>query len=544
MRIAIYPRKSLYTGKGESIQSQIELCREYCLSHFEAPTFLIYDEDEGYSGTNTRRPAFRRMMTDAANRRFDILCCYRIDRISRNVSDFSRTLEALQEHHISFVSLREQFDTSTPMGRAMMYIASVFAQLERDTLAERVRDNVHFLAQDGRWLGGNTPTGFISARHTIEREGKERTFFTLEEKPEEMALVRDLYARFLELGSLSGLTTYCLTRNLRSKFGRDFTAASLRGILTNPVYCTADEEAYSFFSGNPYNLVAGPFQFDGIHGIKPFNRTEKKPGSSTAPKDISDWLITVGQHIGVISGKRWVEAQLLLDENRSKARKRPRTHNALLSGLVVCRRCGSYMRPKAYGKPLEDGRRRFSYICDLKERSHGTRCSMENAPGLELDDAVIRRLIALIPDRSGFSQSALCGPLQAEGRLEEAHSAADALRASAAQKESRIANLMEVLSYEMASETRARILDQIRTLETSLRQERRDLQALKAEPDSREDGLDFYIGTQKTLAVFSSAFGILTHEERRRQLRGVLGRVVWDGKDIEIHVLGEKRLPE
>ncbi len=94
----------------------------------------------------------------------DYLVCYRLDRISRNVSDFSALIEELNDRNISFVCIKEEFDTSKPMGKAMMYIASVFAQLERETIAERVRDNMLMLARTGRWLGGTTPLGYTSEK--------------------------------------------------------------------------------------------------------------------------------------------------------------------------------------------------------------------------------------------------------------------------------------------------------------------------------------------------------------------------------------------
>ncbi len=102
------------------------------------------------------------MMTAAKDRKFKAIVVYRLDRISRNISDFSSLIEELGRLGIDFVSIRESFDTSSPMGRAMMYIASVFSQLERETIAERIRDNMHELAKTGRWLGGTTPTGYAS----------------------------------------------------------------------------------------------------------------------------------------------------------------------------------------------------------------------------------------------------------------------------------------------------------------------------------------------------------------------------------------------
>ena len=150
--IAIYSRKSRYTGKGESIGNQIDLCREYIRTHYgdAAAEHAVVFEDEGFSGGNLNLPDFKMMMTAAKGRKFKAIVVYRLDRISRNISDFSSLIEELGRLGIDFVSIRESFDTSSPMGRAMMYIASVFSQLERETIAERIRDNMHELAKTGR----------------------------------------------------------------------------------------------------------------------------------------------------------------------------------------------------------------------------------------------------------------------------------------------------------------------------------------------------------------------------------------------------------
>lgn len=165
MKAAIYSRKSMFTGKGDSVENQVQMCKDYG-NRLNVDEYLIY-EDEGYSGGNINRPKFQELLQDVKKKKFDVLICYRLDRISRNVADFSSTLELLQDNNISFVSIKEQFDTSTPMGKAMVYIASVFAQLERETIAERVRDNMLELAKSGRWLGGQTPLGFESEKYLI-----------------------------------------------------------------------------------------------------------------------------------------------------------------------------------------------------------------------------------------------------------------------------------------------------------------------------------------------------------------------------------------
>ena len=134
--IAIYSRKSRYTGKGESIGNQIDLCREYIRTHYgdAAAQHAVVFEDEGFSGGNLNRPDFKKMMTAAKERKIRAIVVYRLDRISRNISDFSSLIEELGRLGIDFVSIRESFDTSSPMGRAMMYIASVFSQLEREII--------------------------------------------------------------------------------------------------------------------------------------------------------------------------------------------------------------------------------------------------------------------------------------------------------------------------------------------------------------------------------------------------------------------------
>ena len=137
--------------------------------------FVIY-EDEGFSGGNIKRPQFQKMLKDARARKFDVLICYRLDRISRNVSDFSQLIKELNKFNVNFVSIKEQFDTTTPMGRAMMYIASVFSQLERGNHCRENQGQYAAACQD--WTlasGGTPPTGYKSeAVITADSGGKEK----------------------------------------------------------------------------------------------------------------------------------------------------------------------------------------------------------------------------------------------------------------------------------------------------------------------------------------------------------------------------------
>ena len=123
----IYSRKSRFTGKGESIENQIEMCKQHLIMkmNLSEDQFLVY-EDEGFSGKSLERPKFKKMMEDAKKMNFKAIVVYRLDRISRNIGDFAKLIELLRKDNIDISSIKENFDTSSPMGRAMMYIASVF----------------------------------------------------------------------------------------------------------------------------------------------------------------------------------------------------------------------------------------------------------------------------------------------------------------------------------------------------------------------------------------------------------------------------------
>ena len=135
MAWAVYARQSVEKKNSISIESQIEFCKK--VAGQDLSVYL----DRGYSGKNTQRPDFQRLLSDVKAGKIQKLYVYRLDRFSRSVADFGKLWEILRAHQVEFVSINENFDTSTPMGRAMLHIIMVFAQLERETTAERVKDN-------------------------------------------------------------------------------------------------------------------------------------------------------------------------------------------------------------------------------------------------------------------------------------------------------------------------------------------------------------------------------------------------------------------
>ena len=312
---AIYSRKSRFTGKGESISNQVELCRGYIRAAFGegyAGEALVF-EDEGFSGGDLNRPGFRQMMQAAREGRFRAVVVYRLDRISRSISDFSALIQELGRLGIDFVSIRESFDTSSPMGRAMMYIASVFSQLERETIAERIRDNMRELAKTGRWLGGVTPTGYTSeAVMSVTVDGRSRRACRLRLIPREADIVRRIYALYRRTGSLTGTEAALRAEGVRTKNGRDFTRFSIRAILQNPVYLRADGAARQYFLDRQAEVFSPPEEFDGTRGILAYNRTRQEKGRSTVSLPVREWIVSVGEHPGIIPAGTWLEVQRAL----------------------------------------------------------------------------------------------------------------------------------------------------------------------------------------------------------------------------------------
>lgn len=397
LRFFIYSRKSVFTGKGESVENQAEMCRQYIYSKFPAADIsdsrITVYEDEGFSAKNTDRPRFQQMLRDMRESGPDYLVCYRLDRISRNVSDFSTLIEELNRRGISFVCIKEEFDTSKPMGKAMMYIASVFAQLERETIAERVRDNMLMLARTGRWLGGTAPLGYSSEKEReVIIDGRIKTSCRLKECPAELTTVDAIFDKYLELRSISGVSKYLISRNIRSRGGNFFSLPGIKEILQNPAYCAADKDAFRYFLSVGADLCFEEKDCTGKFGLLAYNKRDYK--KKNAPRRTADqWIVAIGKHSGHISGRKWAEVQRIIEDNIPTGKKPAKMHNdyALLSGLIRCEKCGRRMfaKPRSV-KNSERGL--YDYICSGKLRGGTELCSCPNMVGIQTDELVCKSI--------------------------------------------------------------------------------------------------------------------------------------------------------
>ena len=157
---ALYSRQSVERVDSISIESQLE----YCKYETRGNPYKEYI-DRGYSGKNTNRPAFEEMLEDIRQGKISRVIVYKLDRISRSILDFANMMDIFQKYNVEFVSSTERFDTSTPIGRAMLNICIVFAQLERETIQKRVTDAYYSRCKRGFYMGGRIPYGFAKAEH-------------------------------------------------------------------------------------------------------------------------------------------------------------------------------------------------------------------------------------------------------------------------------------------------------------------------------------------------------------------------------------------
>ena len=390
MKAAIYTRKSKFTEEGESIENQINMCIKYADNILGITDCEVY-EDEGFSGGNIDRPQFKKLMKDIKTKKFSHLICYRLDRISRNVADFTSTLEILNKYECSFVSIKEQFDTSSAMGRAMMNISATFAQLERETIAERIKDNLRELAKTGRWLGGPAPMGYRSVEvENNDSKGKSRKKHILELNENEIETIKLVFELFLKYKSFQRVSRELERKGLYSRKGSVFSRELVKQAITNPTYVIADKKLFEYLKSNSVEIYEES-KINGIYGAMAYNR--RKENGSFAP--MSEWIVSVGDHPGVISSETWIKCQQIKKEISEKTSNRQGTsETALLSGLVVCAKCGSGMASRQHKSKKYHYR---YYTCNLRNKS-AARCDNDALNAYDAEDNVVQFLKSLTPE--------------------------------------------------------------------------------------------------------------------------------------------------
>ncbi len=459
LTIGIYPRKSVYRDNSDSVSVQVNLCKDYAGIIFKDQEldFRIYDKDEGFSGKNMNRPSFQELMEDVRNNLLDVVMVYKLDRISRNVQEFSAMYDVFQRHNVSFVSVKESFDTTTPMGRTVMYILAAFAQLERENTSERVTDNMRALGAAGKWTGGRLPAGMTSERRQIG--DKEHSYLIVDQNT--IWLVKKLYHLILDGYPITRIERHCRDHGIKSPTGKFLNTSQIYNILTNPVYCQNSMDAYYFFKDRGCSLP-DPSLFDGTKGLIGYGKT-KTDARSQKRQAASGWTIAIGVHDYVIPAADWIAAQERLGLHKMI---RTAKHDCgILKGVIRCR-CGARMDIRTY---IKNGLRFSYYYCTDMARQGKSKCDTGYIRIEEVEDAFLKQLrgIRFNPDGFKLHQD------ESDGSLRSTSS----LKTEIRQTEDAIANLTNALTSAMDSPAASYIVAKIealdkdkRNLETCLRQ--------------------------------------------------------------------------
>jgi site-specific DNA recombinase len=357
VRCAIYTRKSTEEGLDQaftSLDAQREAALAYIHSQQHAGWTALpqrYD-DGGYSGGTMDRPALAQLLRDIEAGQVDCVVVHKVDRFSRSLLDFAKMMDALDRHQVAFVSVTQNFNTATSLGRLVLNILLSFAQFEREIIAERTRDKIAATRRKGKWVGGIPLLGYDADPRTSR----------LVVNPAEAERVRAIFALYREHQALRALarelerrgwrTKRWRTRQGRMRGGRCFTRSHLRQLLSNVLY-------------------TGQVRY----------KQEVHPG----------------EHPAIIDPALWQEVQALLrgDVRRSHVRLGQR---ALLGGLLHCLACGCAMTASQSRK----GSRYYRYYVCAGARKRGWQsCPSPSIPAGVIEELVMEQIGQLGPDAAG-----------------------------------------------------------------------------------------------------------------------------------------------
>lgn len=349
IRCAIYTRKSTEEGldmEFNSLDAQREACESYIASQRHEGWTLVpdYYDDGGFSGGTMERPALKRLVQDIEQGRVDTVVVYKVDRLSRSLADFAKLIDSFDAHKVSFVSVTQQFNTTTSMGRLTLNILLSFAQFEREVIGERIRDKLAASKKKGMWMGGVTPLGY---------EVRERHLHIREDEAKQVRIIFDL---FLMLKSVTRVARELpehgiISRRRVSRHGREFGGTPLD-------------------KGAVYKILSNPIYIGKIRHKE---------------------AIYEGRHEAIIDLETWEKARKILTESpRTRSVATKRRTRAVLCGVLKCGGCMSSMTPvhtrKAGGKLY-----RYYAAVNYQKGGCGT-CPIRRISAREVEAVVLNQL--------------------------------------------------------------------------------------------------------------------------------------------------------
>ena len=296
LRCAVYTRKSSEEGLEQafnSLDAQREACSAYIGSqrHEGWKALSAHYDDGGYSGGSLERPALARLLEDIRAGKVDVVVVYKVDRLTRSLADFAKIVEIFDAQGVSFVSVTQQFNTTSSMGRLTLNVLLSFAQFEREVTGERIRDKIAASKKKGMWMGGYVPLGYEVVEHQLMVN------------PTEADLIRTIYQRYLVLGCVRLLKAELDQQGIRSKrrTGRDgrpfgggsFSRGALYTLLRNPLYVGEIRHRETVYPGNHEAIVEREL-WDQIQARLEANRVARRQGSDAAHPSLLAGLVYDG----------------------------------------------------------------------------------------------------------------------------------------------------------------------------------------------------------------------------------------------------------
>ena len=373
VRVAIYCRKSTEKNLDgfNSLDAQREAVENYVKSQ-KAKGWVVLPEkydDAGFTGANTKRPAFQKLLQDIADGKVDVIAVYRYDRLSRSLLDFLQLLSFFKEQGVDFVSVSQNIDTTSSLGRLQANVLMSFNEYEREAISERTKDKIRAARQKGLFTGGRPPLGYdtVDKRLVVNEAEADR--------------VREIFRLYLDFRSLLSVAKVLNHREWRNKTlrtktgqlipGGPFTKQTVRFLISNPLY-------------------TGKVRCNG---------------------DLVD-----GVHEAIIDDETFDKAQALLDSHAVRKNYRPRRSKSFLTGLLYCGACSRAMGPHYTQK--KDRRYRF-YVCQKAQKQGAEACPSARVPAREIEDFVVSKVMEIGKDPAMVSETLISARKQVASSLKK-----------------------------------------------------------------------------------------------------------------------------
>lgn len=384
--IAIYARQSKDKKDSISIETQIDLCKKLC----ENEELKIYF-DKGFSGKNIERPEFQKLLNDIKNDKVSKVITYKLDRISRSIADFSQLLLIFEKHNVDFKSATENFDTSNPMGRAMINIIMTFAQLEREQIAERLTDNWYSRAKLGFWCGGKAPLG-----HKVEKrpDSSGKLQAMLGDLKEELESVRKIGMWYLEDGGTIRNVTVRANAEKLPGVKKYWDSAVVRNLLKNPIYVQNTPKIYEYFKSNGTKITNDISEFDGTKGLFLYASLSvtKRHKLNT---NLSELYLSVCNVNPVFTDDEWLKIQNKMLERFNTPSRTGKGRVTFLGGLIKCKYCGATVGTST--SKIKSGTLKY-FVCGTKKSKSASLCSLNHIRLEKVEEKVIEDIIKHVKD--------------------------------------------------------------------------------------------------------------------------------------------------